>query len=255
MKKIITILTVSIILFSCSKDDEPTPVSVPTNNYALKGLFKMNTSYSTNDDHFIFENGRVFWGNEAGSIHQTIAAGSTFYEESNTYTYDQNTKVVKFDYYGNHWEGTYEPTTGKMINGVVKSSNGLTVVGSFNGQKYIPEASGASLFKGYWKGFYGIGTQTVTTPFNLIIENATVSIISNSENSLLCNDNSYVGLSLSQPVITDKTITCIYQYVGGGTFSMEATYNPTTKKLEGSWGSGTNVSGGGTITFEAQNLE
>ena len=152
------------------------------------------------------------------------------------------------------WEANYEPTTGKIINGVVKAANNITVLGTFTGQKYIPTTSGANLFIGHWKGKYGSGTTTPNTFFNLIIENGLVTVISNEENSLNNGFSNYYGLSSSAPVINDKTITFIYQYINGSTFSITATYNPTTKKLEGTYGANLNTSGGGTIIFEPQNL-
>jgi hypothetical protein len=247
MKKILTVFAVAIFAFSCRKNDKPDPQPV----YAFKGLFEMATSFSSTPENFLFENGRVFYGNEAGTIHSTIAAGSNLNINSTPYTYDQNTHIIRFDYFGRKWEGTYVPATGKIINGVVKSSNGVATVGAFNGQKHIPGTSGAGLLKGHWKGEYGPSGY----PYHLIIEDNSVVVVVGYENSLLCNNNSETGLSLSRPAINDKTITCIYQYIGRGTFSMQATYNPATGKLEGTWGTGTNVSGGGTIVLTPQNID
>ncbi|WP_028787838.1 hypothetical protein [Terrimonas ferruginea] len=247
MKKILTVFAVAIFAFSCRKNDKPDPQPV----YAFKGLFEMTTSFSSDPENFLFENGRVFYGNEAGNIHATIASGSNLNINSTTYTYDAGTQKIKFDYSGRKWEGTYVPATGKIINGVVKSFNGLATVGAFNGQKHIPGTSGSNLLKGHWKGVYGPGNNL----YNLIIEDNSMIVVAGYENSLMCNNNTGIGLSLSRPAINDKTITCIYQYIGLGTFSMEATYNPSSGKLEGTWGTGTNVSGGGTIVLTPENID
>lgn len=247
MKKVLTVLAVSIFIFSCRKNDKPDSQTA----YALNGLFKMETSFSSDPENFLFENGRVFYGNEAGNIHATIATGSNLNINSTTYTYDAGTQKIKFDYSGRKWEGTYVPATGKIINGVIKSSNGLVTTGAFNGQKHIPGTSGSNLLKGHWKGVYGPGDNL----YNLIIEDNSMVVVAGYENSLMCNDNTYIGLSLNPPAFSDKTITCIYQYIGGAVYSLQATYNPSTGKLEGTWGIGSNVSGGGTIVLTPQNID
>lgn len=253
MKKIIILFAVILLIMSCSKNDDA-PVAPVLPKLELKGLFKMDTSFSSDDESFLFENNKLFIGNEAGSIHQTLLAGGNLLNESVAFTYNATTNKINFTYSSNLWEGTYDPSTGKISNGVVKSSNGATVVGSFIGQKYIPEQTGLNLFQGHWKGKYGIGTAAPNTFFNLIIENGSVVFLSSVENSLNNSTTSFYGLSLNPPAINDKTITCIYQYIGGQTYSIQATYNSTTKTLEGTWGTGLNTSGGGTILFEPQNF-
>jgi len=253
MKKLLSILALTLAFTSCSNDsDAPTAAILPT--FELNGLFKMDTSYSTDDENFLFENNRLFIGNEAGTIHQELVVGSNLLNDAVAFTFNSATNKINFTYSSNLWEGTYEPTTGKIINGVVKSANGLVVVASFNGQKYIPQASGTNLFNGHWKGNFGSGTNVPSNFFNVIVENGFLVVTSQSENTLDNGTPSRYGLSLNTPVINDKTITCIYQYIGGQTFSLQATYNPTTKKLEGTWGSGINTSGGGTVIFEPQNF-
>ncbi len=254
MKKVISILILSIVLFSCSKDDEPTPTPIVQKTYVLKGLFKVSISNVSAPENFLFEEGRVFWGNEGGNIHTTIETGSNLYNNSAPYIFNASTNTIKFDYFGDTWEATYEPTTGKIVNGVVKTQLGQTVK-SFSGIKYIPGASGNDLFVGHWKGFYGSGTNTPSSPFSFIIENGTLTVVKTYSNTLTCQNQINTGLSLNAPLINDKTISSIYQYIGSNTFSIQATYNPTTKKLEGTYGSGIAVSGGGTFVMESKNID
>ncbi len=253
MKKLIALFSIIILTVSCSKNDDTIPVpALP--QLELKGLFKIDTNFSNVDQNFLFENNKIFIAYEDGSIHQELVVGSNLLDDSVAFTYNSSTNKITFTYLSNKWEGTYQPSTGKIVDGVVKESNGTTIVGSFTGQKYIPATTGANLFIGHWKGNFGIGTGTPNNAYNLIIENGSLVVSSGSENTLDNDITNRYGLSLNAPAINDKTITAVFQYIGANTFSMEATYNPTTKKLEGTWGSGLNTSGGGTVVFESQNI-
>ena len=254
MKKIITLLSIVLVTISCSNDDAPAPIA---QNYALNGLFNIDVSNATDNQNFLFENGKVFIGNEAGSIHQTLTVGGNLKNDTNAYVFNATTKQLTFSFGTNNYIATFDASTGRLTNGKVTTVNGnsITTLYTFTGQKYIPTESGVNLFKGHWKGTYKSGNSLATTPFNLIVENGAFTLVASFANSLENDIPSFYGLSNSAPVINDKTITGIYTYIGGGTYSFTATYNPATKKLEGTWGSGINVSGGGTVSFEPQNID
>lgn len=256
MKKLITLLSIAIFAISCSKDDQnPAPVPTPTPvvvNYSLKGLFDIDRNNTSDNEHWLLENGRIFIGDEAGSIKETIVAGGNLGNNSVSYVYDETTKKLTFTYLGDNYEATYEPSTGKLINGTIKT--GLITYFTFTGQKYLPTENGVNLFKGHWKGVYTVGTGTILNSFNLIVENGSFVIASQYTNTLTNTVPSRIGISNNAPAINDKTITGIYTYIGGTTFSFTATYDPGTKKLVGTWGNGTSTTGGGTVSFSPENL-
>lgn len=250
MKNQILIVLLAFVFFSCSKEDDNKKA-----NYSLKGTFVVETSMSNDPSVLLFENNRVFFAYEANSIHETLASGGNLKNESGTFTLNETTNEIKFTLFDKEWSGVYNSETGEILNGSIKYAQNQASYGYFAAKKQFQKNFGLELLKGHWKGFYGNGEQTPSTNYDLIIENGFVTVVARNSAILNTDITLNYGLSSSSPTINNNTITCIYTYINGGTFSIQATYNSSTKKLEGTWGTGTNFSNGGKIILESQNID
>lgn len=107
MKNIITILIFSVVLFSCSKDDEPTPVTTPTIKVIDKidvkitaGNFPSNT-YTTQ-----------FSYNQSKEISKIAYFNDENLQYSYTYTYQNNIPVSSMYEFPGGGDPVYEVTYG-----------------------------------------------------------------------------------------------------------------------------------------------
>lgn len=250
MKNQILIVLLGFVFFSCSKEDDNKEI-----NYSLKGTFVVETSMSNDPSVLLFENNRVFFAYEANSIHETLASGGNLKNESGTFTLNETTNEIKFILFDKEWSGVYDSETGEILNGSIKYAQSQASYGYFAAKKQFQKNFGSELLKGHWKGFYGFENETPNYNYDFIIENGFVTVVALNSSILNADINSSYGLSISEPTIHNNTITFTYTYINGGTFSVQATYNDSTKKLEGTWGDGTNFSNGGKIILESQNID
>jgi len=103
---------------------------------------------------------------------------------------------------------------------------------------------------GYWKGFYGSGTNPQTQNYSwLFRSDGTIRVYSQSA------DTSGGSKAEGNYTVVGTTITTQYTYISGpitGTFSTNSVVDEEFENLSGTYGSGTNTSGGGTFSLSFQ---
>lgn len=241
--KIATLLLLAIFgLISCSKDDE-TPQ--PAQNKALLGLFDITINGSI-EANLLFEDGnKVTYG--FGTIYDMVAQPG----RRATYTIDSN-NLIKFSTTDGattfNYKATYEPSTGKLLNGTYGLGTAFEGGGSFTGQKYNPNSTGFSLIKGYWVGKYN---KISEKPFYAVFEENSQITTGADGPSLFIQAGS---ISKGNYIISGNTIsgTCTY-LEGAGSYSFTGMYDAATKKITGTYGFGSNTSGEGTFFLENKN--
>ena len=234
-----------IFLFSCSKDDnpvqEPTPAPV---NKALLGLFDIRLN-GTIDANLLFESGsHVTYGfpTVADMLSQT-GRRSTYVISSNQITFSNSDGATTYNF-----KCTFEPSTGKLINGTYGTGASYTSSGTFTGQKHAPAASGNDLFKGYWIGRYGNGLVAPNSNYLMSFEEGGKLLVGDSGTYIFQN-----SVGSGSYTTSGLTVSGTYSYSGGGsTYGFTGTYDASTKKITGTWGIGAN-SGGGTFYLEMKN--
>lgn len=251
--KITVILTGLFFSFSCSKNEESSPEPTPVNK-ALVGLFDIKINGSI-DANLLFEQGpRVTYG---------FATINDMRNENGRRTsYTKTGNEIKFS----HTDGgttynmkcNYESSTGKLLDGTYGTGTSFTGAGTFTGVKHTPVNSGVDLFKGYWKGTYKVTGSSDNHRFSLLFEENNALM----EGDGLSPDTTETTLfsetvSSGSYSVSGNTVTGTYtNFIGGtATFSFVATYDPATKKLSGTYGTGINTSGGGTIVLEGKNFD
>lgn len=131
MKKIIAILTLSIILFSCNKDDEPTsqPLLKVIDKIEVKITATSNGSFHTEKIDFQYNNNK-----EISKI-STFEENQLYY--SLTYTYQNNVPFSSMYEYPNGGDPIYEINYG-YTNGIYSSYHDTyyddTTIFSYNSQ-------------------------------------------------------------------------------------------------------------------------
>ncbi len=101
--------------------------------------------------------------------------------------------------------------------------------------------------EGSWVGKYGNGTATPGSGYSMVVEAGGKIVVAD-------------GATLNGSSIANGTYTLVgnvfkgtYTYVGGSTYSFQANFNNAGKLEVGTWGSGTNVTGGGTWYMDRKN--
>lgn len=246
LKKIALFFTL-IVLASCSKDDDPMPISTPTpTNKALLGLFDITINGSI-QANLLFESGNIvnYGFATINDMRNDLGRRTTYTLVDNQVSFSMNDGVQTYNL-----KCTYEPATGKLLNGTYGTGTSFTNAGVFNGQKYAPASSGADLLKGYWVGKFGAGTATPNQNYYAVFEEGNKITTGDTGASLFASSYSSGTFSVS-----GNTVTATYTFEGGGqTISITGTYDSSTKKITGTYGSGVNTSGLGTFYLEAKNF-
>lgn len=239
-------LTVFLIfLFSCSKDDDTVPEPT-TVNKALIGLFDIKLN-GTTDSNLLFEIGNhVTYGYPTVTeMLSQVGRRSTYTITNNEITFSNTDGASTYNF-----KCTFEPTTGKLINGTIGTGTNFTGAGTFTGQKHMPTTSGNDLFKGYWVGKYGEGSMTPNINFYMTFEESGKLVVSYS-GTYTFENSSKVGYGTY--TISGNSISGNYIYnVGDPTVSFTGNYDSATKKITGNWDSGGNL---GTFYLDMKNSD
>jgi hypothetical protein len=240
-----TILSFAIIfsLFSCSKDDEPTPEPVKT--YDIKGYYKGTIGTGTANTGYSFclimeENGlcTYIYNNKFNNSESGRLAYGTYTingsQVSATINRPNIPETITF-------VGVYDNTTGKL-------DGSWTSTSSYNG-KYIlqKEISGKESLAGYWKGTYTLGTQ-VKDYYMIGDSDGTATIIDNATITNAPTSNIAYGNIISNGAAFTSVIK--YNLGTGNTVNLSATFdNSNGKLINGSWtNTATNATGSWTLT-------
>jgi hypothetical protein len=243
-KTLVVFVTIFLTL-SCSKDDDPTPVVIPTK--ALLGLFDMKIN-GTIDSNLLFENGnRVTYG--FPTITDMLSQSgrrSTYTLTNNEITFSNSDGGTTYNY-----KCTYEPITGKLVNGTFGTGASFGNAGTFTAQKHLPASSGDDLYKGYWIGTYNNGSVSTNSPWNVTLEEGGKIVLGLNGNSTFTG--SFIGSGTY--TISGNSISANYTIVSSsGSNSFTGTYNPSAKKITGTWTRSDGLSGGG-FTLDMKNAD
>ena len=103
---------------------------------------------------------------------------------------------------------------------------------------------------GFWTGLYGSGATVPNQPYSMHFKSdGTVRIYS------LSTDTTSAAKADGTYLINNQSVTTNYTYISGsisGTFSTTATVNDAETEMSGTYGSGSNTTGGGTFTLIKQ---
>ena len=110
------------------------------------------------------------------------------------------------------------------------------------------ESNPAYSLEGYWVGKYGSGSAAPTSGYSMLIEPGGVLTV--ADGSTISSSSKAIGTW----TLTGNTFKATYTYQNGGsTFSIQANFSNSGKLTDGTWGSGSNVSGSGTWYMDRKN--
>jgi len=99
---------------------------------------------------------------------------------------------------------------------------------------------------GFWKGKYGGTSNYPNLGYALLFRsNGTVRVFDGS-------DTATAGKAEGTYTVIGSTVNLTYTYGTSGTYSASATANSGLNFLEGTWGSGTNITNGGRFFVNKQ---
>jgi hypothetical protein len=102
--------------------------------------------------------------------------------------------------------------------------------------------------EGYWVGKYGSGTGTPTSGFSMVVEPGGKITIADGDNITLSSK------ATGTWTLTGNVFKATYTYSGGGnTFTIQANWTNDGKCTSGTYGSGSNPTGGGTWYMNRHN--
>lgn len=102
--------------------------------------------------------------------------------------------------------------------------------------------------EGLWVGKYGSGTNTPTSGYSMVVEAGGRITVADGDN-ITASTRAFGTWTL-----TGNVFTATYTYSpGGNTFSIKADWSNTGKMTNGTYGSGTNNTGGGTWFMDRKN--
>ena len=102
--------------------------------------------------------------------------------------------------------------------------------------------------EGYWVGKYGSGSAVPTSGYSMLIEPGGVLTV--ADGSTISSSSKAVGTW----TLTGNIFKATYTYQNGGsTFSIQANFSNSGKLTDGTWGSGSNVSGSGIWYMDRKN--
>lgn len=244
--KLTSILLLAILSFSCSKDDAPAQTPAPSSK-ALLGLFDITLNGSI-EANLLFEEGKkVTYG--FATIYDMAAQPG----RRTSYTIDAS-NIVKFSTTDGattfNYKATYEPATGKLLNGTYGLGTAFEGGGTFTGQKYNPTGTGFPLLKGYWVGKFIPTTGNQKNFFITLEENNSLAAGYDGVTLFAINGNVCRG----SYTLTGNTIASSFNDINAVfSYSITGTYDSTTKRITGTYGWGTNNSDLGTFYLEPKN--
>jgi hypothetical protein len=163
----------------------------------------------------------------------------TNYSGYDCFTINDGVTTYNFKYQFNAVTGDLE--NGKFGIGVGYSD------GTFTGTKHMPMGTGESLFKGYWVGKYGNGAAVPTNDYTMVLEE-------DGKFTVAANPTIYGGsLASGTYTLSGNIFKGTYTYLSGGQYSCKGTYDPITRKINGTWGVGLSYSNGGTFYLDMRN--
>ncbi len=110
------------------------------------------------------------------------------------------------------------------------------------------ESAPVYTIEGYWVGKYGSSSATPNSGYAMLVEPGGVLTI--ADGSTISGSSKAIGTW----TITGNVFKATYTYQNGGsTFSIQANFSNSGKLTEGTWGSGSNVSGSGTWYMDRKN--
>lgn len=248
MKKTILLFAIIFSLFSCSKDDEPTPT--PAKTYDIKGYYQGTYGAGTSTTGSFLalvleENGKATFINNTkfnGTPSTEIYYGTyglTGSQVNITTTNSATQTTIDLN-------GTFDKTTGKL-------SGALNSTSAFNGS-YIANKNitGKESISGYWKGTYAINGGGIT-PYFMIIENDGTCVMTANNNDGFTNAGSSKTLcgnfSLGGGTVFTNTVTDNFG-IGGSQYSNKADFDNTSGKLiNGTYGNGLNYTNSNNWTW------
>lgn len=103
--------------------------------------------------------------------------------------------------------------------------------------------------EGLWVGKYGGGTSTPTAGFSMVVESGGKITVADGDNITSSSKASGTW------VLTGNVFTATYTYStpGGSTFSIKADWSNSGKMTNGTYGPGSNATGGGTWFMDRVN--
>jgi hypothetical protein len=256
LKLLFLLLTVSSAFFlnSCSEDNDSSPISEQNNLYFRndgpgpptpvyhEGLFDIELSNGVKANLLFEFPNTVIYGSSTITSMMAQPSCKTTYTSSMLYEYftiNDGTTTYNFKY-------QFNAVTGDLENGQYGIGVGYSN-GTFTGTKHMPIGAGENLFKGYWKGKYGNGLAAPTNDYTMVLEE-------NGKFTVGANPTIYG----SSPAIGTYTLSGnifkgTYTYLSGGQYSCKGTYDPNTRRINGTWGVGLSYSNGGTFYLDMQN--
>jgi hypothetical protein len=257
LKPIFYLLSVVIAftIHSCSENDEITRSS-NQNNFNLRnegpgphtpviyeGLFDIELSNGVKANLLFEFPNTVIYGNATISAMMTQTTCKTTYITNSMgfdcFTISDGITTYNFKY-------QFNTVTGDLENGQFGIGIGYSN-GTFTATKHMPEGAGETLFKGYWKGKYGLGVALPNSDYTMALEeNGKFTV---AANATIFGSSPSVGTYTLSGNIFKGTYTYLY----GGQYSCKGTYDPATRKINGTWGTGLSYSNGGTFYLNMQN--
>lgn len=109
-------------------------------------------------------------------------------------------------------------------------------------KKKKEDAPPASSVVGYWEGKYGSGNAVPKNPyFFLFRSNGTVRVYADAADTVTA------GKAEGTYIVSGNTVKTTYTYPPSTSYSTQAIVDAGFTTLDGTWGSGANVSGNGTF--------
>lgn len=125
----------------------------------------------------------------------------------------------------------------------------FTVVFLSCSKKETPPAAPTYPIEGLWVGKYGSGSSTPSNGYSMVVESAGKVTVADGDN--ITTSSKAAGTWTLTGNVFRATYT--YSSPGGATFTIQANWSNDGKMTGGTWGSGTNATGGGTWYMDRKN--
>ena len=243
------------IFFSCSNDEiaiqsnQPQSTTVasrtlpPPTPGELRGLYDAKFSNGS-EFNLLFEYGnKVTFGSPTVNDLLSISGMQTNYSYFGTlheFIIFDGTNYFNFKF-------NYDSNT-TQFSGTWGHGTSSTNLGTFTGKKHITGNSGLSQLKGYWLGYYSIGSGAPTNDYVMVFEEG--GKLSVAAHSTLHGSFPATGTY----AIYGNTVIGSYTYLIGGTYSFKFDLTNGVPHVNGTWGYGTNNNNGGNFTLSSQNF-
>lgn len=141
----------------------------------------------------------------------------------------------------------YDSASAKF-SGTYGSGSSFTNLGTFTGKKHITGNLGFSQLKGYWLGYYGVGSSSPTYDYVMLFEeDGKLSVAGHPT-----LNGSYAAVGTYS--IYGNSVVGTYTYLIGGTYSFKLELTNGSLSTNGTWGYGSNDNNGGNFTLSSQNF-